>query len=266
MAHSAEWPKAGGPQDQPRWDQPRPPPTHGQPAPGYGQPAPGYGQPPASGQPPGPGAPLVYGPPPSYGEPLRYPSEPPKKRRTGLKIALLVLAVLVVFGFGGGYLALRPILSQYPAKLTTPDTVVGMSRLTDPENQQLADKVSSELKSAAGADTTVAAFYAPNGDPDKAVALVGATHFIRNPASGVDDTFTGFSKGSDLTVTNLISIDPGPMGGFAKCGQAVTSGVALAICVWGDYGSVGIVVGYTRSIAETADLMRAIRPLVLHRG
>jgi len=26
------------------------------------------------------------------------------------------------------------------------------------------------------------------------------------------------------------------------------------------------VVGYTRSIAETADLLRAIRPLVLHRG
>jgi hypothetical protein len=55
------------------------------------------------------------------------------------------------------------------------------------------------------------------------------------------------------------------MGGVARCGSASIGSQPLALCVWGDHGSLGVVLGFGRSIAETADLLRTARPLVLHR-
>ncbi|MGW4833340.1 hypothetical protein ACWEOG_37485 [Amycolatopsis japonica] len=75
----------------------QPPQGYGQ-GPGYGPPPgqggqPGYGQQPGYGPPAGPG----YGPPPAYGPP-GY-GQPPKKKKTGLIVGVIV-GVVVLLGLG----------------------------------------------------------------------------------------------------------------------------------------------------------------------
>lgn len=67
-------------------------PTHG--TPGHGTPGPAFGQPPAA---PGHGAPGGYGP---------QPPQPPRKKRTGLVVGIVVAVVVLAIGgvFGSMYL------------------------------------------------------------------------------------------------------------------------------------------------------------------
>jgi hypothetical protein len=81
----------------------------------------------------------------------------------------------------------------------------------------------------------------------------------------VHDVLAGFGTSSGLTVTDVTPTGPGTMGGAAKCGRARASNLPVAPCVWGDHGSVGVVVGFSRTTPDTADLLRTIRPLVVHR-
>jgi hypothetical protein len=218
--------------------------------------------------------PPSYGPPPglvkyqeSYPPELSYLLQPAPlpKRRSGLKIALAVAATLVLLGGGVGYLYARPYLVEYPATLTTPDTVAGMPRLTDARFQQISEDMTRSLADSAGTDSSMAAFYAPDGAPDRAVLVYVGTHFVSDTDRALDSAFAGFGKGSGLTLTDLAAAGPGRMGGAARCGQAQTENIPLGLCVWADHGSVGMVLGFNRSIPETADLLRTIRPLVLHR-
>ena len=39
----------------------------------------------------------------------------------------------------------------------------------------------------------------------------------------------------------MTDTDPGPLGGIAKCGDSDPSGVKMAVCVWSDNGSVGMI-------------------------
>jgi hypothetical protein len=219
--------------------------------------------------------PPSYGPPPglvkyqdSYPPELSYLLQPapPPKRRSGLKIALAVAGALVLLGGGLGYLYARPYLVEFPATLTTPDGITGMPRLTDDRSQSIGDEMTAYLRNQAGNDSSMAAFYAPDGVPGQAVLVYAGTHFVPKPGSAVNDVFAGFSRSSGLTVTDMTSTGPGAMGGTAKCGQTRMSSLPIALCVWGDHGSVGVVIGFGRTIPQTADLLRTIRPLVLHRG
>ncbi|MEJ2854637.1 MULTISPECIES: hypothetical protein [unclassified Saccharothrix] len=85
---------------QPHQAQPGHGPGPGAQAPGYGPPqgAPGYGAP--------QGAPGYGQPGPGYGAPGGYGPQPPKKKRTGLVVGILVAVVLLVVGgvFGSMYL------------------------------------------------------------------------------------------------------------------------------------------------------------------
>lgn len=256
----------------PGWPRPEdrqgPPPPYG-PDPRYGagtepgphQPGP-YQPPQQPSYPPPPGYPPPGYPPPGY---LPPPPVPPRKRHTGLKITLGVLAGLLVLCGVGGYLLVRPYLGEYPATLSAPDSVAGLQKLTDPQFQQLSDEMTTSLKSSIKASSAIGAFYAPNGDKTHAVLVAGATTLILNPGTQLKGAFDGLAS-SDLTVTGTGSVDAGPMGGTAECGQAETSGIPIGVCAWADHGSVGMVIAFSHTPAETADLMRTIRPQVEHRG
>jgi hypothetical protein len=116
----------------------------------------------------------------------------------------------------------------------------------------------------------MAAFYAPDGLPSRAVLVFVGTRLLLEPASAVDEVYAGFGSRSGLVVAGVTSVSPGAMGGVVRCG-VVRCGAAsigsqpLALCVWGDHGSLGVVPGFGRTVPETADLLRTARPLVLHR-
>lgn len=215
------------------------------------------------GYPPQGYQPQGYQPPTAY--PPTPPVPPPRKRHTALKIILGVLAGLLVLCGVGGYLVARPIISEYPATLSAPDSVAGLQKLTDPQFQQLSDEMTSSLKSDIKASSAIGAFYAPNGDKTHAVLVAGAATLILNPGTQLKGAFQGLAS-SDLSVSNIGSVDPGSMGGKAECGQAESSGIPIGVCAWVDHGAVGMVIAFSHTPAETADLMRTIRPQVEHRG
>jgi hypothetical protein len=188
-----------------------------------------------------------------------------KKKHTGLKITLGILGALIVLCGVGGVVVARPYLSQYPATLSTPDSIDGMNKLDDPTFQQISDEMVAELKSQANGSSTLGAIYAPGDDPKQAVILAGVTALFVNTGSQIDSAFSSMGTG-EVQVTNVASVDAGSMGGSARCGGAESSDISIGVCVWADHGSVGLVMAFGRTPAQTADLMRTIRPIVLHRN
>jgi hypothetical protein len=154
--------------------------------------------------------------------------------------------------------------AEYPARIDLPDHVAGLSRVVGNTTlDQIANETAAEVKTAANADTAVAAYYAPGGnDMTRAVGLFGATGRITDPKGELDGAF----KGEDFVVTGLQDVDPGPLGGYMMCGNTAGSGQALTVCGWADGGSVMIGIFAGRSLTDSASLLRQIRGDILKRG
>jgi hypothetical protein len=256
-----------------------PAPSGYQGAPSYpGDPAqPGYpGAPAQAGYPGGAGqpgyqpAPPGY-PPPGYSGPAYgAPAEPPKKSHKGLWITLAALLVLIVVGGGVLYATVvKPVSDQRGATVQTPATLAGLTKATDTQLQSTADTLNQTLKSKIdNATSSAAAFYTDPASADKLVMVVGVTGNVKDPSKEVNDAFTGFSS-TGVPVSDKHDVDAGPLGGVARCGSADvptgTSSVPIALCVWGDYGSLGMAVFYNRTPTESAPLFVQIRGEMLKR-
>ncbi len=248
-----------------------------------GQPYPGQ---PYSGQPnpdvPSSVPPQPGYPPPAYGAPPAYPvPEPPKRKSKALPIALVAIAVVLVLCVGGGtaaFLLVRnttedvadaiesaapvPTVTTEAAPTTEPTpteeartiTVVepkklgGRAKLTDEQFAGIAEQLESELSEAPGATNSVGALYGTVGKRD-IVVIAGVAAPVRNPTQELNGTFFGAGVGG-LDVTGITEVDPGPLGGEAKCGKADASGVNMALCAWADEGSVGWIIWYFKSVRQ----------------
>jgi hypothetical protein len=248
-------------QGQPDQGQPHP----GQPHPGQHYPAPADGQsgypPPADGHPgyPPPGGQPGY-PPPSYPPPggAAFPGAyppPVKKKSKALTIVLVSLAVVLVLCIGGVAAIVimtkdkvASVIDATKISVVEPATLGGRPKLTDPQFAAAATGLKTELAKAPGTTGTVGALY---GDPTEQdiVMIAGASAPLLNPSKQLDDTINGASS-SGLTLTELITVAPGPLGGTAKCGNGSTSGVKLAVCAWADNGSVGVIAAYFKTADE----------------
>jgi hypothetical protein len=231
--------------------------------PGYGE----YGQPPAYGQPsspapygqqPGYPSQQGYGQPPqqpNYGEqpfggPPMPPTAPPKKKSRAGRIVLIVLAAVLLLCVGGGvalYFVLKDPVSDAVAAANTrvvaPDTLGGKAKIQDPNLQTVVDGMKTQLNGdLPDATSTAAAFY---GDIDKndLVMLVAASGLVADPAQEVDKTFTDLNSAS-MTVKNIKTVEAGPQGGSAKCGDGAVADagaeLTIGVCVWADKGSIGM--------------------------
>ena len=270
-------PYQGGPY-QPYPGQPNPdvpssvPPPPGFPPPPYGQ-QPGY-----------PPQPAYVG----YGQPM--PPPPPKKSRA-LPIVLVSIAVVLVLCVGGGtaaFLLVRntsenvvdtlesaaPTLPPNETDPTTPPTTEptesaktvtisepkklgGRPKLTDPQFAGVADQLQSELSQVPGATNTVGALY---GTPAKRdiVVIAAVEAPVEDPEKELDGTFFGAGVGG-LKVSGIVDVEPGPLGGGAKCGKTESAGVDLAFCAWADQGSVGWIMWYFKSVKQVSGEFAKLR-------
>jgi hypothetical protein len=241
-------------------------------------------------------------PTPQYGQPAGYqqgyqqtPSfvTPPAQRRgSGGMIALIAgsAVLLLILLTVGGVVLLRsgdddpgpsaantpapasaapPASSapaanaEYPARIDLPATVAGLTKIVGNATlDQTANDTALQIKTATNADSAVAAYYAPGGDLTRTVGLFGATGRITNPKGELEDAFTS----DDLVVTGEQDVDPGPLGGYMKCGNTVSGGQALTVCGWSDGGSVMMAIFLNRSVTDSATLFRQIRGEILKRG
>ncbi|MBV1848512.1 hypothetical protein [Catellatospora tritici] len=209
--------------------------------------------------------------PPPYPTQPQYPTQPiapPKKSKAGLIIGIVVVVLLLCIGGVVGVFflakdkvedavqdvndAVASAQAQLPTKKTTvvaPDKLGGRAPVEQAELKSLSETMKSGLSSAVpGASNVVAGFY---GDPAKQdmVMLFAAAAKMGNPEKELDEAFKGMGT-SGLTATDLASVDPGPLGGSAKCGSATTAGVDLAVCAWADNGSLGMFVWYFKSVDD----------------
>jgi hypothetical protein len=252
-------------------------PHSGAPAhPGYGQPEqpayqgypqstdsayPGYGQSTESAYPGYSGGQSASG----YGAPVA-----PKKSKAGKIILLVVVAVLVLCGGGIGVAVfalkddVQDAVEATKTRVVAPETLAGRPKITDPSLQAVADDMVADMKSEITNETgAVGAFY---GNPEKKdmVMIAAASGRVIDPAKEVDEGIQALGGG--LKLTNVAPIDPGPLGGVAKCGDATAEDIEMGICIWADNGSVGVIGIYFKKAAAVKAEFVKIRAEVEQRS
>jgi hypothetical protein len=242
------------PYGQPQYGQPQPPYGHDP----YGQPQ--YGQQPASGPAysgyPGPGGPAPF---------------PPKKSKAG-RIVLIVLAAVLVLCVGGGttvYFVLKDdvnaAVDASKTRLVEPETLGARPKVTEAALKSAADEMVTGMKrSVPNATSAVGAFYGNQAKKDL-VMIAGVAAPLTDQEKEIDAAVRGMQS-SRLVVGNMRKVDPGPLGGTAKCGEAKTDPVRVGICIWADKGSLGVVAIYFKTAEQTQAEFVQIRGLVEQRS
>jgi hypothetical protein len=234
------------------------PPGYGQQPPVYGQQPPAYGQQPGYSAPPPPDSfppPQSGFPPPQSGFPPPGGAPPPKKKSSALKIVLIVVAVIAVLCVGGVAVSLfvakdkvSEVVDAAKISVVEPQTLGGRPKVTDPAMAGSVSALDSELSKVPGATGSVGALY---GNPEKQdLVMVAAASSITGSAQSKYDDFTSGMGSSGFDVSGLKDTDPGPLGGIAKCGDGTTAGVPMAVCVWSDNGSIGMVAMLFKKAAD----------------
>ncbi|MEU8085428.1 hypothetical protein AB0B57_17625 [Micromonospora sp. NPDC049101] len=249
----------------PPHDSPNPPQQPGQPEqPGQPQQPGGWPPPQQQGFPPAqPGQP--------YGAPGQLTGPPPAKKSNVGKIVLIVLASLLVLCLGGAAIAwftlkddVGDAVEAANTRVVAPDTLAGRPKNTNPELLTAAEMMVTDLKSTAQNETSaVGGFY---GDPAKQdlLMMVAASGIWADPDKELNDAETGFK--TELSLTGMAPVEPGPLGGKARCGAGTTNGVPLGVCIWADRGSVGAVVMYFKSADQAKAEFTTIRGQIEQRS
>ena len=216
-----------------------------QPYPGEPGPESGGGyQPPAapgSYPPPGGQYPPVGGGVPQYGM-----APAPKKKSSALKIVLIVVGVVALVCIAGGVVTffaakdkVEEVIDAAKISVVEPETLAGRPKVSDPSLQSTVSGLDSEMAKIPGSTASVGAIY---GDPvaQDLVMIAAASSISGSAQSRFDDFTTGLGQGG-FAVEGMTDTEPGPLGGIAKCGDSETSGLSMAVCVWSDNGSVGMI-------------------------
>jgi hypothetical protein len=194
-------------------------------------------------------------------------SEPVRRSRKGLWIALPLAAVLLAAGVAIVVKFVLPVVAEGNAVISSPDTVAGLTRTTKPSLQSTAEQLNTQLR--AGMDNvtgSVATFYDDPTDPAKIVMLYGVTGPITNPARTLEASIDQLTRGGGISVEGMDPVDPGPLGGEASCGAGSSSGGPLTVCGWADHGSTAVVIFFNRDLASSTALFGQIHNAVLTRG
>ncbi|MEV6492096.1 hypothetical protein AB0M20_26275 [Actinoplanes sp. NPDC051633] len=231
-------------------------PQYGQEPPQYGQQPPQYGQ-----QPP------QFGgqPAPPFGAP------PPKKKSSAGKIILIIAAVVLVLCGGGAAVAffvakdkVGDVVDAAKITVSEPVTLGGRDKVTDPTLTASVDQLDGEISKVPGATGSVAAAY---GDVLKQdLVMVVAASSLTGSAESRFDEFTKGMSSSGMSASDMTDVDPGPLGGIAKCGETTASGVKTAICVWSDNGSIGMFAMLFKGKAELQKEFVTLRGEVEHKN
>ena len=219
-------------------------------------------------QPPGP-----YGGPqppsgPYAGAPVGGPGQggppaPAKKSNVGKIVLLIVVAALVVGTVASLALrhALKGVTDSSTIRVVAPETLDNRAKATDHDLQASAQKAETGVKSAVPNATSVATGFYGTAEKKDLALIVAYSSVNLSPQKTLDDTITGISS-SSMTPTGMHTVDAGPLGGVAKCGDAESSGVKLGICVWADGGSAGQFYSYFASADAAQKELASVRQAV----
>jgi len=219
------------------------------PPPGAYPPPPGQG----SYPPPDQGS---YPPPGYQGAPQYGMGQPPQKKSSALKIVLIVVGVVALLCVAGGVVAfvaakdkVEQVVDATKITVVEPETLGGRAKASDPTLQTSINGLDGIMSNMPGATSSVGGIY---GDLQKQdVVMVAAASSISGSAQERFDAMTqGLGGSGGMKIDNFSDTEPGPLGGIAKCGDTDTAGVPMAVCVWSDNGSSGMLLMMFKQKAE----------------
>ncbi|HEX6681695.1 MAG TPA: hypothetical protein VF062_02830 [Candidatus Limnocylindrales bacterium] len=205
---------------------------------------------------------------------LQPPAVPPKQSRKGLWIGLSAGAVVLVLICCGALVwFLDPFSNDDPNnagnntnpsssgkpptggpkkatfKVTAPDKLGTRAKLTDETHTKLATDTEAAIKSDSRITNAVVGYYG-TADPKKdKVYLAAATTSTAMKKAEFEATFNGMAKEAGLAdMTGVTDVEPGPLGGYAKCGNLKIESIPTAACAWSDEGTFVTVMWYNKTL------------------
>jgi hypothetical protein len=182
-------------------------------------------------------------PDPSYPR----PSTSPPKRRDVSRIILIVLAGLAI-AVGSAAVFKDRIQHSVQTHVVEPKTLDGRPKFVDTDFQALADQTAADVKK--GIPEATGVFTAYYGDPTSLVMIVGVSAHITAQDAKARQLIAIVADG--LKVTNMKPVEPGPLGGVAKCGDASVAGFPSGVCTWVDSDTMGMIFIYLKSGDQAA--------------
>jgi len=208
---------------------------------------------------------VYFGPPVPSSPALPSPVAPPPRRSPAWLWAVLAAVGLVALTAGVAAAVWgRPIYDEYPTKVSAPSRLAGMNLVEDPELTTITNQLNDDFRTETGAKDSVAGFYAPAGDKEHGILVVAVSGLYFQPANQIESVLGGHPAGG-LTVHDVQSYPSGRRGSV-RCGSTAAAGVPVAVCVWGDHGSLGIAVFYNRTVADAAALVLSVRADMVQHG
>lgn len=193
------------------------------------------------------GAPVPYGSAPfaaPAGSPVPYGSAPvtaPTRRRgTGLVVAGSALVLLSLAS------AATQAAGRVERKVALPDSVLEL-----PQNATLSAQASAALLQDRS-DELENAQVAAYGSPPQAVLVLATPHGDSSPDRALRGLKAGFERSSGAALGDGTRVDPGRLGGGARCWSTSLQDVPAAVCAFVDGGSVVTVYDFVETGAAAA--------------
>lgn len=173
------------------------------------------------------------------------PGPPPRRSYKGMWVAIVLVVLVVAAAVGAvGYLAYRLVDQtgenkrlaertrvEEPVKLGT------LARAQDAESVKLVNDLKGDLPPQLVSGTSsqaIAAYGAPK--VGETVLVIAFAVALPKPQPALDSLLHSMAGESAV----LVRIEPGPLGGYAKCSNDKLKGVPFVACAWADSGSLGL--------------------------
>ncbi|MBB5867282.1 hypothetical protein F4553_000661 [Allocatelliglobosispora scoriae] len=221
----------------------------------------------------------AYLPPGQVGYGPMIPPPAPKKSRLWLWLGITAVALLLCCGGGttagivlynaseqsaGDPIALPPVTADSPeptpqptlplstptptlgssVTLVAPKKLAGYPHIDNPAFATLVEALKAQMQTIPGAEVggVVSGVY---GDvvQHQMRLMVAVKADLPNPEMMPDAILNGL-KTSGAKTSNFGAVPPGPLGGAAQCGDVRQSNVDMALCVWADDASFGMIFFY----------------------
>lgn len=192
---------------------------------------------------------------------------PPRPRHAWSRRRRIVFGFLLIVGLAGAVTAGGygwRIADQKDAVLGTPTTVAGLTRDDGPDAASTADYLRNGLAADVDVDDSIGVVYRDPADARRSVLLVGGTALVWRPEQDLSSAF-GLLSDRSGAVRDVHEVPAGALGGVMKCGSTRTDDGDLAVCGWADHGSVALAMFPSRSVADSANLLRAMRGAIQSR-
>ncbi len=169
---------------------------------------------------------------------------------------MVIVLVVCVAASVGGYLlydkAVKPSTNANPAAgqivVSTPESMGTRKKFSDVTIQSTLDGVRVRMDKVVPQSTNVVSSSYGNLKSEDVLLVLAYSVPVADPQAKLDEVFKSISA-NPTNLSEHAPIEPGPLGGKAKCAKLAGDPRSTAICGWADSGSIGIFVLYFKEVS-----------------